>query len=101
MASLIVSCMRQCTGAHAQVQVPACGILWRLTVGHSARDDAVQRVAMAGAIGPICQAMRDLPCNMDLQQLAIGALRNIAFGYDYNKMLVVKVGGIPAVVMGT
>merc|ERR1719169_246150 len=89
IASSIVNCMMQCPG-HAQIQVPACGILWRLTVGHGARDEAVQRVAMAGAIGPICQAMRDLPCNMYLQQLAIGALRNIAFGNDHNKTLIVK-----------
>jgi len=99
MASSVVHCMIKFPG-HAQIQVPACGIIWRLTVGHSARDEAVQNVAEIGAIGPICQAMRDLACNMDLQQLAIGALRNIAFGNDANKTLVVKDGGIKAVVTG-
>jgi len=99
MAPSIVKCMVNNPG-HAQVQVPVCGILWRLTVGHLARDEAVQKVSMAGAIIPLCQAMRDLPCNMDLQQLAIGALRNIAFGNDANKTRVVKAGGIPAVVTG-
>merc|ERR1719440_2226703 len=76
LSSLIVNCMTSFPG-HEQIQVPACGILWRLTVGHMARDEAVERVAMAGAINPICQAMRDLPCNMDLQQLAIGALTSL------------------------
>jgi hypothetical protein len=99
MAPAVVKCMGKFPG-HAQVQVPACGILWRLTVGHSARDEAVHQCTQIGAIGPICQAMRDLPCNLDLQQLAIGALRNIAFGNDQNKTVVVKAGGIEVVVTG-
>jgi hypothetical protein len=99
MASSIVNCMIKQTG-HVAIQVPACGILWRLTVGHPARDEAVQQVSIIGAIGPICQAMRDLPCNMDLQQLAIGALRNIAFGNDTNKTSIVRAGGIQAVITG-
>jgi len=99
MSSTIASCMVKCQG-HAQIQVPACGILWRLTVGHPARDEAVEKVAFAGAINPICQAMRDLPCSMDLQQLAIGALRNIAFGNDANKTLIVRAQGVKAVITG-
>jgi len=96
---VIKECMVKCGGL-AQVQVPACGILWRLTVGHQARDEAVHAVAQVGAIGPICQAMRDLPCNMDLQQLAIGALRNIAYGNDSNKTLILKGQGVPAIITG-
>merc|ERR1719353_149304 len=44
--------------------------------------------------------MRDLPCQLDLQQLAISALRNIAFGSDANKTLIARAGGIPATVTG-
>jgi len=95
----IVKCMFKCQG-YAQVQVPACGILWRLTVGHQARDEAVQAVAQVGAIGPICQAMRDLPTNMDLQQLAIGALRNVSYSNDSNKTVIMKSQGVQAIITG-
>jgi hypothetical protein len=96
---VVVKGMMKCQG-YAQVQVPACGILWRLTVGHQDRDEAVQAVAQVGAIGPICQAMRDLPCNVDLQQLAIGALRNVAYGNDSNKTLILKSQGVQGIITG-
>jgi hypothetical protein len=95
----VVNCMKVFPG-HPQIQVPACGIIWRLTVGHQARDEAVQKVAMAGGVGPICQSMKDLPCARDLQQVAIGALRNIAFGNDANKTLIVRAGGLAATITG-
>jgi len=97
IVSSVVQCMNHFQG-HEQIQVPACGILWRITVGHMARDNTVQLVASSGGIIALCQSMRDLPCHMDLQQLAIGAIRNIAFGSDANKTLVVKAGGMPATV---
>jgi hypothetical protein len=97
VVQFVVSCMCMFPGC-PQIQVPACGIIWRLTVGHQARDEAVQKVAMAGGIAPICQAMKDLPCQRDLQQVAIGALRNVAFGNDANKTLVVRAGGLPATI---
>lgn len=99
LITLVASCMATCPG-YAQLQVPCCGILWRLTVGHAFRDDAVRMVAQAGSITQICKAMQDLPCNMDLQQLAVGALRNLAFGNDANKTLVLKCQGIQSICMG-
>lgn len=99
MVASVVNCMNKYQG-HALIQVRACGILWRLTAGHPAREEAVHKVAVAGGIRPICQAMRDLPCSMELQQLAIGAIRNLAFGNDLNKTLVVRAGGLAATVMG-
>jgi hypothetical protein len=95
----VVNCMKLFPG-HPQIQVPACGIIWRLTVGHQARDEAVQKVAMAGGVGPICQSMKDLPTARDLQQVAIGALRNLAFGNDANKTLIVRGGGLAATITG-
>mmetsp|Transcript_15285 Transcript_15285/g.27240 ORF Transcript_15285/g.27240 Transcript_15285/m.27240 type:complete len:679 (-) Transcript_15285:36-2072(-) len=98
MVPSVVSCMTKFQGA-PQVQVPACGVLWRLTTGHNARDAAVQQVASSGGILALCQAMRDLPTQLDLQQLAIGALRNLSFGNDDNKTRAVKANGIQAIVL--
>lgn len=93
----VVSCMVKYQG-HAQVQVPACGIIWRLTTGHGARENAAQQVASTGGVGALCQAMRDLPCQLDLQQLAIGAVRNLCFGNDENKTRALKEKGIQCIV---
>jgi len=83
---------------HAKIQVPACGIISRMTVGHQERDEAVSKVAVNGGIGAVCQAMRDLPLHEELHLLAIAAIRNVAFANDANKTAAVRAGGIPATV---
>jgi len=79
--------------SQARVQVPSSNVLFRLTAGHPARGDAVKLAAFHGGIGALCQAMRDLPCDGELQRLAVGALRNIAFGNDAYKTLAVRASG--------
>eukprot|EP00933_Yihiella_yeosuensis_P044966 TRINITY_DN4025_c2_g1_i1.p1 TRINITY_DN4025_c2_g1~~TRINITY_DN4025_c2_g1_i1.p1 ORF type:complete len:765 (+),score=215.56 TRINITY_DN4025_c2_g1_i1:43-2337(+) len=92
----VIWCM-QSFPSFDKIQVPAISILQRLTVGHLAREEAVMKVAAFGGLGPICQAMRDLPCNLELQRLAVGVLRNTTFANDPNKTLAVRGQAIPAV----
>jgi len=82
-----------------RVQVPACALMWRLTVGHPKRDEAVAIVARGGGCASICQAMRDDPTHLKLQRAGIGALRNISLGSDANKTLTVRSGGIQLIVL--
>jgi len=84
--------------AQAPVQVPACGILWHLTAGHLSRGEAAAMVADSGGVLALVQAMRDLPCNAELQRLAISATQRVAFGNDPHKTLAVQAGAVPATV---
>merc|ERR1719436_2305800 len=84
---------------HVKVQTACCQCLWFLTCGgHLAGDEAVVRVARSGALGPVCQAMKDLPCNGEIQRLAIGVLMNTTRSSNDFKTLGVKAGGIPATI---
>ncbi|CAE8586737.1 unnamed protein product [Polarella glacialis] len=97
LVDCVIACMQSYQGVD-KIQVHSCNILWRLTVGHLARDECVSKIASCGGLGPIVQAMRDLPCNSELQCLAVGAVRNVAFGNDANKTLSVRAGAIPATI---
>merc|ERR1712066_144117 len=81
-----------------KIQVAACNILAKLTSGHLAKDDATVRVGKSGALGALGQAMRDLPCNPELQLLAINAVMNATKNSNENKTLGVKAGCIPATI---
>lgn len=91
----VIRCMQSFPG-NAKMQVPGCGILWRITAGHPSRESAVLSVAQNGGIGTVCLAMRDLPCNLELQRLAVGALKNLTADNNDHKTKGVKAGGIPA-----
>jgi hypothetical protein len=92
----VIACMEMCPG-HMKVQVPACGILERLTMGHPSKEEAIHKVASSRGVGPICQAMKDLPHCTELMRPGISALRNIAAVSNINKTLAVKSGGIPTI----
>ena len=50
-------------------QVPSCKILLSLTSSGSLsneHEEAIQKLAKSGGIGPLVQAMKDLPCNLPL-----------------------------------
>jgi len=93
----VVTCMQTFSG-QMKVQVAACNILAKLTSGHLAKDEAVARVAKCGALGALGQAMRDLPCNPELQLGAISVMMNATRNSNENKTLGVKGGGIPATI---
>lgn len=105
----VVACMQSFPGIE-KIQFHCCKFLWSVTVGTDvsqagtmqgamARQESVAKVAESGGLGPICQAMKDLPCNASLQCLAIGTIRNVSYGDDRNKTLAVRAGAIPATCM--
>eukprot|EP00441_Pelagodinium_beii_P018060 CAMPEP_0197657502 /NCGR_PEP_ID=MMETSP1338-20131121/44669_1 /TAXON_ID=43686 ORGANISM="Pelagodinium beii, Strain RCC1491" /NCGR_SAMPLE_ID=MMETSP1338 /ASSEMBLY_ACC=CAM_ASM_000754 /LENGTH=874 /DNA_ID=CAMNT_0043233893 /DNA_START=58 /DNA_END=2682 /DNA_ORIENTATION=- len=96
----VIACMQMFPGLD-KVQAPGCCILWSLTIGGEvgpSRERGVVQVASCGGMGPLCQAMRDLPCHAQLQRMAAGAIRNMCYGNDRNKTLAVRAGSIPAIV---
>eukprot|EP00927_Polykrikos_kofoidii_P042257 TRINITY_DN36122_c0_g1_i1.p1 TRINITY_DN36122_c0_g1~~TRINITY_DN36122_c0_g1_i1.p1 ORF type:complete len:692 (-),score=146.14 TRINITY_DN36122_c0_g1_i1:45-2120(-) len=97
IVELVVASMMKFHG-YAKVQVPACTILWQLSAGHLSRNEAVSKIATSGGVRTLCQAMKDLPCNEEVQRMAVGALRNVAFGNDAYKTVAVRAGGIPLAV---
>eukprot|EP00930_Biecheleria_cincta_P035985 TRINITY_DN2470_c0_g1_i1.p1 TRINITY_DN2470_c0_g1~~TRINITY_DN2470_c0_g1_i1.p1 ORF type:complete len:1135 (-),score=264.18 TRINITY_DN2470_c0_g1_i1:134-3169(-) len=105
----VVACMQTFPGV-GKIQLHCCKFLWSITVGTDvaqagtmqgamARQEGVAKVADSGALGPICQAMKDVPCDASLQCLAIGTIRNVTYGNDRNKTLAVRAGGIPETCM--
>jgi hypothetical protein len=97
LVDAIVAAM-QMFPAQAKIQSRACGILWRLTTGHLAREEAVAAIADKGGILPLVAALKDLPHILEVQQLAIGALASITQDNDANKTQATKVGAIHAIV---
>ncbi|CAJ1380783.1 unnamed protein product [Effrenium voratum] len=99
MVSSVVACMQMFPTE--KIQVPACKILFRLTSNESLsheHEEAIQKLAKCNGIGPVVQAMKDLPCHAPLQRLAIGAVRNFVQAGDMNKTCAARAGGIPATI---
>lgn len=108
-----VRCMQKYSG-YVRLQLPACTILQMMTEGHAHREIAVGRLAKAacttcaksgevscthfGGACAVCQVMKDLPTNGDIQRIAIGVLRNICFGQAENKTRTFSCGAVPATI---
>jgi len=96
----IITCM-QALPCHDKIQVPACKILCSMTATSSLgseHEDGIQRLAKCSGIGPVVQAMKDMPCHAHLQRLALTVLKQFTQGNDVNKTLAVRAGAIPATV---
>lgn len=94
LIELVVACMQAFPG-YCKVQLLACANLLSLTSDHQAKEEAVAKVAQAGGIGAVLQAMKDLPTNLEIQRLAICVTRNLVRNSNGNKTLAVKAQGIP------
>eukprot|EP00913_Durusdinium_trenchii_P034815 g32565.t1 len=62
------------------------------------RQEAITKFAKSGGIGPLVQAMKDLPCHVLVQRLAMGVLRNFLTGGDMNKTSAARAGAIPTII---
>jgi len=96
----VVVCMQMFPG-NERIQVPSCQILLSLTSSGSLsneNEEAIQKFAKSGGISPLVQAMKDLPCHLHLQRLAMGVLRNFLSGGDMNKTAAARCGTIPTLI---
>lgn len=93
------ACMQAFPG-HTKLQTAAASVLHVLTcgAGHIALEEAGAKLSKSMAFVPLCQAMRDLPCQGDLQRLCCGVLFNVAKFSNEHKTSGVKAGAIPAIV---
>ncbi|CAK8992435.1 unnamed protein product [Durusdinium trenchii] len=96
----VVVCMQMFPG-HEKIQMPSCQILLSLTSNDSLsneHEEAITKFAKSGGIGPLVQAMKDLPCHVLVQRLAMGVLRNFLTGGDMNKTSAARAGAIPTII---
>lgn len=96
----VVVCMQMFPG-NPRIQVPSCQILLSLTSNGSLgneHEEAIQKFAKCCGISPLVQAMKDLPCNLHLQRLAMGVLGNFLSGGDMNKTAAARATAIPTLI---